>query len=74
MSEGTSVSAYVLHPFQALVPGFQNRGWRLKDQREGQSCSWNRTLENESQEENLFDIQTEVSTWQVWGIYTKVTE
>ena len=59
---GTSASVYVLHPFQALVPGFQNRGWRLKDQRKGQCCSWSRTLENESQEENLFNIQTEVST------------
>ena len=43
MLEGTLASAYVLHPFQALVPGFQNRGQRLKDQREGQSCSWSRT-------------------------------
>ena len=24
MSEGTSASAYVLHPFQTLVPRFQN--------------------------------------------------
>ena len=43
MSEGTLASAYVLCPFQALVPGFQNRGWRSKDWREGWSCSQSRT-------------------------------
>ena len=29
MSEGTSASAYVLHPFQTLVPRFQNEGGRV---------------------------------------------
>ena len=38
---------------------------------EDQSCSQSRTLEDENWEEDLFDIQTEVSTWQVQGIYTK---
>ena len=74
MSEGSLASAYVLYPFQALVQGLWNGGQSLKDQREGWSCSWSRTLENESWEENLFDIWTEVSTWQVQGIYTKVAE
>ena len=27
-----------------------------------QSCSWSRTLEDKNQEEDLFNIQTEVST------------
>ena len=58
-------------PFRLLSQDFRTEvgGWR-----KGQCCSWSRTLENESQEENLFNIQTEVSTWQVWGIYTKVME
>ena len=43
MSEGTLASAYVLCPFQALVPGFQNRGQRSKDQSKGWSCSQSRT-------------------------------
>ena len=42
MSEGILASAYVLHPFQALLPSFWNRGQRLKDQREGWSCSQSR--------------------------------
>ena len=29
---------------------------------EDQSCSWSRTLEDKNQEEDLFNIQTEVST------------
>ena len=36
--EGTSASAYVLHPFQTLVPRFQNEkleDWRLEDWSEG---------------------------------------
>ena len=44
---------------------------KMEDQSEGQSCSQSRTLEDEYQGENLFDIQTEVSTWQIQGIYTK---
>ena len=38
MSEGTLASAYVLHPFQTLVPRFQNEKteyWRLEDQSGG---------------------------------------
>ena len=34
MSEGTSASAYVLRPFQTLVPRFWNEedgDWRLED-------------------------------------------
>ena len=49
--EGASASAYVLHPFQTLVPRFQTgrlKDWRLEDQREGQSCSQSRTLEDEN--------------------------
>ena len=33
MSEGTSASAYVLHPFQTLVPRFQNGeigDWKIR--------------------------------------------
>ena len=42
MSEGTLALAYVLHPFQTLVPRFQNgkmvdRG--LEDQSKYRSCS-----------------------------------
>ena len=36
--EGTSASAYVLYPFQTLVPRFQNEkleDWRLEDWSEG---------------------------------------
>ena len=57
MLEGTLASAYVLHPFQTLVPRFQNEKmeyWRLEDWRigvEDQSCSQSRTLENKNQEE-----------------------
>ena len=59
MLEGASASAYVLHPFQTLVPRFRTgrlEDWRLEDQREGQSCSQSGTLEDENQGENLFDI------------------
>ena len=46
MLEGTSASAYVLCPFQTLVPRFQMRKteyWRSEDQSRGQSCSQSRT-------------------------------
>ena len=49
MSEGTSVSAYVLRPFQTLVPRFQNKEDRVSEIRVleywsmDQSCSQSRT-------------------------------
>ena len=59
-------------PFRLLSQDFGMR--RMEDQSESWSCSQSRTLGDENQGENLFDIQTEVSTWQVRGTYTKVEE
>ena len=59
-------------PFRLLSQYFRMR--RMEDQSESWSCSQSRTLGDENQGENLFDIQTEVSTWQVRGTYTKVEE
>ena len=61
-------------PFRLLSQDFRMRRMedrRLEDWSEGQSCSQSRTLEDGNQGENLFNIQTEVPTWQVQGIYTK---
>ena len=44
MSEGTLASAYMLHPFQTLVPRFWNgKDGGLEDWREDQICSQSRT-------------------------------
>ena len=61
-------------PFRLLSQDFRTGRQSTGDWRIGVgdwSCSQSRTLENENWEEDLFNIQTEVSTWQVWGIYTK---
>ena len=50
MSEGTSASAYVLRPFQTLVPRFRNgeiRDRRSKDRSKDRSWSQSRNLEDE---------------------------
>ena len=52
-------------PFRLLSQDFGMRQWSTRDWRirvEDQSCSWSRTLEDKNQEEDLFNIQTEVST------------
>ena len=52
-------------PFRLLSQDFGIRRQSTGDQRirvEDQSCSQSRTLEDENQEEDLFNIQTEVST------------
>ena len=74
MLEGTSASAYVLCPFQTLAPRFQNRkdgGSEIGGSERRLELFSEKNLEDKDQGENLFDIQTEVSTWQVQGIYTK---
>ena len=46
MLEGTLASAYVLCPFQTLVPRFQNEktvDWRSEDRSKYWSCSQSRT-------------------------------
>ena len=74
MSEGTLASAYVLYPFQTLVPRFQNRkdgGSEIGGLERRLELFLEKNLEDKDWGENLFGIQTEVSTWQVQGIYTK---
>ena len=52
-------------PFILLSQDFRMRRWSTGDWRigvEGWSCSQSRTLKDKNQEEDLFNIQTEVST------------
>ena len=72
--KGLQLQPMCCTPFRLLSQDFRMRRWSTGDQRirvEDQSCSQSRTLEDENQEGDLFNIQTEVSTWQVQGIYTK---
>ena len=71
--KGLQLQLMCCTPFRLLSQDFRMR--RTEDQRsEDWSCSQRRTLEDEDQGENLFNIQTEISTWQVQDTYTKVEE
>ena len=63
--KGLQLQLMCCTPFRLLSQDFRMRRWSTGDQRigvEGWSCSQSRTLEDENQEEDLFNIQTEVST------------
>ena len=65
MSEGTSASAYVLCPFQTLVPRFWNKedgDQRSEDWSKDWSWSWSRILEDELSRWELIQYSN-------WSIY-----